>query len=42
MKSLRIVILCLSIAAPSNAQKLLVPMDLDQTDHLKAYALNED
>ncbi|MBK34706.1 MAG: asparagine synthetase B [Gemmatimonadetes bacterium] len=39
MKSLRIVILCLSIAAPSNAQKLLVPMDLDQTDHLKAYGV---
>ena len=39
MKSLRIVILCLSIAAPSNAQKLRVPMDLDQTDHLKAYGV---
>ena len=31
--------LSLAIVSPSVAQKILVPMDLDQTDHLKAYGL---
>lgn len=32
--------LCLSIStAPLEAEKLLIPMDLEQTDHLKAYGI---
>lgn len=32
-------LLCIIWAMPSTAQKLLIPMDLTQTDHLKAYGL---
>ena len=32
-------LLVLSVGAPAAAQKLLIPMDLRQTDHLKAYGL---
>jgi hypothetical protein len=32
-------ILCLLLALPVFAQKLLIPMDLSQTDHLKAYGI---
>ena len=32
-------ILCLLLSLPVFAQKLLIPMDLSQTDHLKAYGI---
>lgn len=32
-------VVCLAVGGPSDAQKILIPMDLDQTDHLKAYGL---
>lgn len=38
MKALLFVLL-FATASPVDAQKLLVPMDLDQTDHLKAYGV---
>jgi hypothetical protein len=39
-KSLIIVILALTILAPlASASKILIPMDLSQTDHLKAYGV---
>ena len=34
-----LVILLCTAAVPLSAQKLLIPMDLSQTDHLKAYGI---
>jgi hypothetical protein len=42
MKKLIIYAICLILglaAVPAQAQKLLIPMDLTQTDHLKAYGV---
>jgi hypothetical protein len=42
MKKLTIYLFCLILgltAVPAQAQKLLIPMDLSQTDHLKAYGV---
>ncbi|HEX04264.1 MAG TPA: asparagine synthetase B, partial [Bacteroidetes bacterium] len=34
-----IILILLMIAAPLHAEKLLIPMDLTQTDHLRAYGV---
>lgn len=39
MKALLLVTTLLALAGPVRAQHLLIPMDRDQTDHLKAYGL---
>ena len=39
MKHVWIALVLLQVTMPAQAQKLLIPMDLEQTDHLKAYGL---
>ncbi len=39
MKRLWTALSIIVLASPAPAQKLLIPMDLDQTDHLKAYGV---
>src|SRR5688500_11078943 len=39
MKSFIVALMITASALAASAQRLLIPMDLDQTDHLKAYGI---